>query len=183
MTDPDILRLLNERKEDALTQMETQYGKLCRRIAWNITRSDEDAGEILNDTLLAAWNAIPPEKPRSLCAFLCGIARNLALKKYEYNTAKRRSSALTTSLSELEGLLGREEVPLPDEAQLGHLISTFLKKEPPEARGMFVRRYYFSDSIADIASLYACSGSKVKSTLFRTRNRLRAYLIACGISL
>ncbi len=183
MNDHDILKLLNSRDEAALALLEQRHGKLCLSVARNILSSEEDAKECVNAALLGVWNAIPPAMPKSLVAFTCGIVRNQARKKLEYRTADKRNDALTVSLTELEEMIGSEDVSLPSSISLSRLISDFLRTEAPDARGMFIRRYYYIDSISTIAQMYHCSQSRVKSSLFRTRIRLREYLIGHGIDL
>ena len=145
----------------------------------------EDAEECVNDTYFGAWNAIPPARPKVLCAFITRITRNLALKKIEYNTAQKRNPEVEVSLTELDDCIsGVENVEQQYEAEiLAKHISEFLRSQDYESRNVFIRRYWFYDSICDIAALFFMSESKVKSMLFRTRNKLKTHLIKEGFTI
>lgn len=178
MEDQQIVELLWQREESALQEAQHKYGSLCGSIAGNILRDPEDVQECLNDAFLALWNRIPPERPRVFAAFLGRITRNLALKRYEYNSAAKRNAELETSWEELEGTLC-----VPSEAerqyevkQLAEAISAFLWTLDEEPRRIFMRRYWYFDSVHTLAQNFGMSESKVKSMLFRTRNKLRDVL-------
>lgn len=183
MNDPDILSLYRERREDAIRCTEQKYGRLLLSLARNILGGEEDAAECVSDTLLAAWNAIPPANPQSLCAYLCAITRNLARKRLSYLTAEKRDRSLTDPLGELSEAIEAPAVGLLSEKELARLISDFLRTRPVTERQIFLRRYFFQDGIGAIAAMMGYSESKVKSTLFRTRTRLRRYLQEEGIDL
>lgn len=177
MDDSQILQLYFDRDEHAIAETSRKYGSLCFRIAGNILQNHEDVEECVNDVYLQLWNAIPPLRPASFSAYICRVARNLALKRFESIHAEKRSSDMTVPLSEIEAFL-------PDEQALSHaereelrsLLRLFLSGETAETRNVFIRRYWFFDSVHDIAEQYSISESKVKSMLFRTRKRLRRYL-------
>ena len=177
MDDNAIIELYFARDEQALRETSDKYGALCLSVANNILGCREDAEETVNDAYLAAWNSIPPARPNSLRAFVCGIARNAALKRLEYNTAKKRSPSALLSFSELEEILtdGADISDISAE-ELGGLIERFLKTQSADARCVFVRRYWFFDSIAEIAKKYSFGESKVKTLLSRTRKKLKTYL-------
>lgn len=138
----------------------------------------------MNDTLLGVWNAIPPAKPKNFMAFICKISRNMALTRLKHNKAQKRSSEYTVSLSELEEILPDDRLNFEySNEEIGKKISKFLRKLKPNARNVFLRRYWFFDSINDIMSRYGYSESKVKNMLYHTRNKLRDYLIKEGIEL
>ena len=179
MDDPAIIELYFARSEQAIDETDKKYGKLCRSLASNILSSDEDAEECVSDAYLSVWNTIPPTRPNNFTAFLCKIVRNLSLKRLDYNTAQKRNGNVTVPLSELEEVL--QTAPEPELEELGKLLSRFLRKEKADARNVFIRRYYFFDTVADIAERYSFSESKVKSMLYHTRNRLRAFLKKEGI--
>lgn len=179
MDDPAIIELYFARSEQAIDETDKKYGKLCRSMASNILSSDEDAEECVSDAYLSVWNTIPPTRPNNFTAFLCRIVRNLSLKRLDYNTAQKRNGNVTVPLSELEEVLHTAREPELEE--LGKLLSRFLRKEKADARNVFIRRYYFFDTVADIAERYSFSESKVKSMLYHTRNRLRAFLKREGI--
>ena len=184
MDDQKITELYFSRDEQAIKETDIKYGKLCRRIAYNILRNDEDAEECVNDTYIGVWNAIPPNKPDHFMAFICKIARNIALKKMESLSRQKRAQATVISISELEEILPDESIAADVSSEdIGKLISNFLRKEKPEIRNVFIRKYYFFDSIHEIAKRYSFTESKVKNMLYHTRNKLKEYLIKEGIEL
>jgi len=182
MEDPGIIALFFRRDERAVAETEEKYGRLCHSIAYRVLQSREDAEECVNDTWAALWNAIPPARPQNLAAFACRITRNLALKKLSYLKREKRSPDVLLSLEELEGVLPDERTaPALQEERVGELISRFLHTQKEEARLVFLRRYYFFDSIEEIAHRFGFTESKVKSMLFYTRRKLKKYLIKEGI--
>ncbi len=182
MEDGAIIELYLARDERAIGETEAKYGPLCRHVADNLLGNTQDAEECVNDACLALWDAIPPARPRSLMAFAAGITRNLALKRLRHDTAQKRSAALVP-LSELSELLPDESIaPDAGNEEIGRVISGFLRRQSPEARCVFVRRYWYFDSVSEIAVRYGFTENKVKSLLFRARNRLRDYLRKEGIS-
>lgn len=184
MEDPGIIALFFERNERAVAETEEKYGRLCHSIAYRVLQNREDAEECVNDTLAALWNAIPPARPNSLAAFVCRITRNLALKKLTYLKREKRSPDVLLSLEELEDVLpdGHCAADVTKES-VGELISRFLRTQREEVRLVFLRRYYFFDSIEEIALRFGFTESKVKSMLFYTRKKLKKYLIKEDIEL
>ncbi len=184
MEDREIIKLYFERDERAMHETENKFGKLCYKIARNITGNDSDAEECVNDTYLGVWNAIPPERPRVLGAFIARLARNIAIDRFKYNTAQRRNPDTVLSLSELEEIIP-DESALSDveDGALGRLISDFLYGEDEEIRNIFIRKYFFFDSIGQLSEKFGYSESKIKSILFRTRNRLKKYLHTKGVAI
>lgn len=182
MTDQTIVDLFWQRSEDAIRNTSQKYGTYLTKIATNILRCCEEAGECVNDTYLAAWEQMPPDRPQALLPYLGRITRCLALNRYDYWTAQKRNAAFTLQLSELEECLtGTDFVEAQYEAgEVAASISSFLKRQPPVARHIFIRRYWFSDSIAEIARRFELSESSVRSTLFRTRKRLKKHLESEG---
>ena len=185
MEDYKIVELYFVRSEEAIVQTDVKYGGLCRHIAGNILRSAQDCEECVNDTWLSAWNRIPPEKPQRLSAYVGRIARNLALKRYAYLSAEKRCEEAVCSLTELEDCIsGRDSVE--DELECRRIesaISDFLWRQEESARAVFIRRYWYFDSIDDICRRTGYSGSKVTSILFRMRRKLRVYLKDEGVEL
>ena len=183
--DTYIVDLFWARNEQAITETTRKYGGYCTSIALQILQNLQDAEECVNDTYLKAWDVIPPEKPTKLGAFLGKITRNLALDKYKaYRAAKRGGSEFTVSLEELGDCIPDVSADLQSQADafyLGKAINTFLKNQPAMARKIFVCRYFYNDSVSDIAKRFACSEGKVKSSLYRTRNRLKIHLEKEGI--
>ena len=140
-----------------------------------ILPDERDAEECLSDLWVRVWNSIPPERPRALGAFLARIARNLALDRLSYNAAEKRDSALTEAFEELAPcLVGADDTQRGAEAaEFRAWINAFLRAQTKENRVFFVRRYWYGESVSEIARACDCSEEKVKSSLFRTRNRLR----------
>jgi RNA polymerase sigma-70 factor (ECF subfamily) len=182
MDDAAIIDLYWKREESAIAATHEKYGAYCFAIAHRILTSREDADECVNDTWLRAWNAMPPERPNLLSAFLGRITRNLALDRYRASHAVRRGGALADIDLELEECADQRT---PDQALdamvTGQAISRFLEGCDQATRVVFLRRYWYADSIGDIAKRYHISESKVKSMLFRCRNKLRRYLEQEGI--
>ncbi len=182
MDDLQIIELYFARDEQAISETDAKYGKLCRNIAYNVLNNQEDSEECVNDTYLGVWNAIPPIRPNNFMAFVCRITRNLSLRRLESQTRQKRSAALTVSFSELEEILPDEAIDVSaSDENIGRLISDFLRGEKADIRKVFVRRYYFFDSVSDISKRYSFSESKVKNMLYRTRNKLKEYLIKEGV--
>ena len=184
MEDLEIIELYFARDERAIKETDTKYGKLCYNIAYNVLNNREDSEECVNDTLVGVWNAIPPTRPDNFMLFVCGVARNLSLKRLEFITREKRRIPATVSLDELEGILSDDEfVADMNEENVGKLISAFLHEQKNDVRNVFIRKYYFFDSVEQIAKRYSFTQSKVKNMLFHTRNKLRKYLIKEGIEL
>ncbi len=182
MEDNQLIQLFWDRDETAISETERKYGRLCGKIAHNVLNNPRDAEECVSDTYLSLWNAIPPKRPTNLTAFVCKIVRNLSLKKLEYDRAQKRSSCATVSLSELEEVLPDHRFrPDVEDEEIGKLINLFLRSEKEETRAVFVRRYYFFDSVASLAKQFSYSEAKVKSVLFHTRNKLKRFLREKGV--
>lgn len=183
MEDSEIVALFWARDEAALTASAEKYGKLLYRLSLGILCAKEDCEEVVNDAYLAAWNAIPPCRPDHLGAYLSRIVRNLSIKKFRYNTAAKRKSEYSVCLEELSEFLpasGGTEADF-DAAETGRLISDFLRTLPPEHRRIFVRRFYFFDTPEAIAAAYGINLNTVKSVLYRTKQKLAAYLAEEGV--
>ena len=178
MDDNKIVSLYWERSETAISETESKYGKLCVTVANNVLGSIPDAEECTNDAYLAVWNSIPPQRPEHFRAYLCRIVKNLALKKYEFLHAAKRSPGVQVSFDELEGVLadGSDPDRLLDSKELSARISAFLRMERKLNRVVFVRRYWFSDTVPQIAALTGMSENAVKALLSRMRARLKKYL-------
>ena len=186
MDDAAIIGLFFARDERALRECERKYGRVCRAAAKKILRSPEDCEEAVNDTWAGAWNAIPPQKPQVLSAFLCGITRNLALKRLRENSAAKRGAGETpAALEELEECISAGQTPeqAVDAAMLAERISDFLAALPAAERRVFLCRYWYFDSVASIALRFGCTQSRVKMMLKRTRDALALQLEKEGYSL
>ena len=184
MKDTEIVQLYWDRDEQAIPATSDKYGNYCTSISQNILGSKEDAEECVSDAYLRAWNAIPPEQPASLGAYLARITRNLALDRYDYHHAEKRSSDLTCAFEELEAVLPAAEHQEDTAEQMAfrQLLNDFLRAQTREARTYFIRRYWYGESIAEIARACRAGESSVRVSLFRTRNRLRKALEKGGIA-
>ena len=183
MEDKDIIALYWARSEEAIRRTAEKYGAYCGHIIRRVLGDGRDAEECLSDTWLGAWNAMPPQKPARLPAFLGRIARNTALDRYDYTAAQCRGG-FEAVLEELADCVGGS--PLEEDfglRRLGESISGFLEGTAPAARLVFLRRYWYCDSVAEIASRTGFSQSKVKSLLHRTRKGLREHLRKEGYEL
>jgi len=182
--DKQIIELFCNRQENALQKTEEKYGKFCLNIANNILRNREDSEECVNDTWMRAWQSIPPTIPECLRIFLGKITRNLAFDKYRANhSAKRGGGEIDLVLEELEEVVaGRDSVEIQlEEKMLTEEINTYLYKLPERECNVFVRRYFFSETTAQIAKRYDLKESNVLVILSRTRKKLQAYLVQEGL--
>ena len=184
MDDNKIVELYLLRDETAIRQTAEKYGSRLRSLAYGIVEDTQTAEECENDTYMEAWNTIPPTRPDNFMAFLSKITRNLSLRRLEFLTREKRSAAIVLSLDELAGVLPDERFsPEASDEYVGKLISAFLRNQKEDARNVFIRKYFFFDSIREISVRYSFTESKVKNMLFRTRNKLKEYLIKEGIEL
>ena len=183
MRDQEITELFWERKEQAVTESNIRYGAYCRRISYNILANKEDVEECMNDTWFRAWNSMPTERPGILQAFLGAITRNLSLDRYRKNHSKKRGEGeISYIYEEMQDCISGENMELHVEnMELAEMINRFLAGMKTENRRIFVRRYWYFDSIAEIAKRFSISESKVKSSLMRSRESLRKCLAQEGI--
>ena len=184
MEDKQIIALFLQRSPDALPEARQKYGAFCQSIARKILPDQRDAEECVNDSLLRLWNSIPPEQPRSLSAYIARITRNLSLDRYSYNMAEQRSTALTQAFEELEPRLPAstgDPEQVFDQTHFRTVMNDFVRALPKQIRAFFLRRYWYGDSIREIAEAFHVSEAKVKTALFRTRQRLREALEKEGI--
>lgn len=183
MGDEQIVAQFFSRSESAIEALQMKYGALSRKIARNILPDERDVEECVQDACLRVWDSVPPEKPESLGAYFARITRNLALDRYAYNRAEKRSTALTVAYEELEPCLGEasdlEEIFVREEFRT--ILNGFLRQLQKDSRIIFVRRYFYGDSVEQIAQFCGCSEAKVKSSLFRARNKLREVLLKEGV--
>lgn len=179
MDDSEIVRLFSERSEDAIAAAQTKYNNYCYKIALNILGSHEDAEECVNDALLGAWDLIPPHKPKTLSTFLGKITRNLAINRYRQGLAEKRGSGdAGAAFDELSEIIssGSDVESEAERNELLREINAFLKKLPERKRNIFVCRYWYCESIREIADEFSLSESNVSVILNRTRQKLREYL-------
>jgi RNA polymerase sigma-70 factor (ECF subfamily) len=184
MEDKLIVDLFWQRMENAIGEASKKYAGYCHSIAYRILRSNEDADECVNDTWLRAWNAIPPARPERLPAFLGKITRNLSLNRHEKMSAEKRGGGVVEiAIAELEGCLpsGTSVEDEIEEIHITEAVDRFLDALPEQARDVFVQRYWYLSSIADISADLGISENTVASMLFRTRNKLKQQLIKEGV--
>ena len=178
MEDAKILQLYWDRNEAAITETADKYGTYCNSVAANILSSPEDREECVNDTWFRTWNAIPPQKPNCLRMFLAKITRNLAFDRYKAQSAQKRNREMEMVLDELADCL-TTGITAEDHAvgkELEKAINTFLKALPEREGNLFIRRYFFVETPADIGKRYGISAGNVVVILTRTRQKLRVYL-------
>ena len=183
MDDEKIIELFFARSERAIRELDTKYGKVCYSISYNILNNNLDAEECVNDAYLGTWNAIPPQKPNPLLAFVCKIVRNLSIMRHRANTAMKRNSSYDIAMSEIENCIaGSDSVEQELEAKaLARIIEQFLDTLTEENRVIFMRRYWFSDSYADIAKVTGLTEKNISVRLTRTRKQMRDYLVKEGV--
>ncbi len=178
LEDQEILALFFDRSEQAIRELAEKYGAACRCLAKNILRNEQDAAECVNDAYLAAWNTIPPERPKPLKTYLLRLVRNISTARYHANTALKRNSYYDVALEELEGCLP-DAVTVEETlaaAELSRQINRFLDGLDPDSRVLFVRRYWYADSIPDIAARFHISNNHVSVRLSRIRDKLKKHL-------
>lgn len=179
--DAEIIELYIKRDERAIDETKAKYGAYCEKIAYNILLDSFDAEECVNDTYMRTWNTIPPTLPRIFSAFLAKITRNIAIDRYKRKTARKRAG-YETSLDELSECVGGRDISEEMEiSAIGAAISRFLLTESETSRRLFLRRYFFEDSISEIAKNHGLTVSSVKTSLHRTRARLAKFLSEEGI--
>lgn len=167
LDDSKIIDLFFERSEQA--ELSVKYGSICSKIAHNILNNDLDAEECVNDTYLAAWNTIPPQAPQTLKGYVLSIVRKLSISKYHANSALKRNSHYDIALDELEACLA-SPVTVEDEIavkELSRLLDNFLDTLDKESRIMFVRRYWYSDSVSAVAERLNISNNNAALRLSR----------------
>lgn len=166
MDDTQIIDLYWDRDQGAITATAGKYGSFLHALSWNILRSHHDAEECVNDTYFRAWNAMPPERPSALRAWLGRITRNLSLDRWKAGRTQSRGAGMETLLGELDECIPDHRGP----------------EQAADNRYIFLRRYWYGEDIAAIAKRLDCGESRVKSALFRTRKALRAFLEKEGIT-
>lgn len=178
MEDNEIIELFWQRSQRAIAETDQKYGGRLQTLSMNILHDRQDAEECVNDTYHATWNTLPPERPNYFFAYLAKLARNFSFGKYDYYHAQKRCVTVVELSDEIENC-----IPAPndleqklDSKEIGRIISTFLYEQSSEMWAVFVRRYWYMDPIKDIAEMFQISESKVKSILFRMRNKLREHL-------
>lgn len=186
MDDNKILQLYWDRDEKAISATSQKYGSYCQSIAGNILGNLEDAQECVNDTYLNAWNSIPPQRPKMLSTYLGKITRNLSFNLYKKNKAEKRGgSQIPLVLDELSEVISTSTNPEEDwnRKEIVEAINSFLSSIPAEKRKLFVCRYWYADSVKDIAEKFGMTEGNVSVTLNRLRKKLHNYLEERGFEL
>ncbi len=185
MKDDQIVALFFERSQDALRESEAKFGKYCHAIAYNILSSHEDAEECVNDTLLAAWNSIPPNRPQFLSSFLGKITRNLAIDRLSLLLAKKRKGQTLPLFEELAEILPSHlsEDGMVDEILMKDALNAFLRTLPEETRNIFLQRYFYCRDVKEIAKEFSLPENNVSVLLYRTRKALKTHLEEHGVML
>lgn len=170
MTEDRIKQMLLDRNAAALETLRQEYGRYCAAIAAGILADESDVEEVVSDVWMQVWTSIPPQKPEHLRVYVGRIARNLALNRLEYRNAGKRAAP---PLEELEAVTPDRSL---ERLALRDGMEAFLRRQKPEHRQMFLRRYWYGDSVAELATRFGCSQAKVTGILFRMRRKLREQL-------
>ncbi len=181
MEDEQIISQFLERSQSAIDELRLKYGRYCYYIAYHILNSRADAEECVSDVYLSIWNSIPPQNPRNLKAYVGSITRNVALNRYGYNNAQKRSPEMESAADELN-LLSQSGLAIDDRVILRELINKFLGSLGKKQRVIFMQRYWYFLSTAEIADGLRLKENNVKVILHRTREQLRKFLLKEGIT-
>lgn len=182
MDDAKIIDLFWARNEDAIKQTDAIYGRKLNALANKILMNREDAEESVSDTYMQTWDTIPPHRPKFFFAFLASICRHLSLNKLDWKMAAKRNADIVSLTEEMEMCIPDTGHDRTMEArELGKILDVFLESLPKDSRLIFLRRYWYVDTIAEIAQRYGITESKVKMQLSRTKGKLAAYLEKEGI--
>ncbi|MBQ7324278.1 MAG: sigma-70 family RNA polymerase sigma factor [Clostridia bacterium] len=186
MNDLNIIELLWERSEAALDEISDQYSRLYKSVLREILGDDSDTEECANDLLLAVWNSIPPNRPDSLPAYICKLARRIGIDRLRYSTRQKRNGGYTIALSELEECLPDGE-PADDSREqsqrIREVLTEFLKALDPETQILFIRRYVYLESVTDLAKRFEMKENRISARLYRARLKLKRMLEKEGITL
>lgn len=183
MEDNKILELYFARDEDAICQTALAYGGQLKRLADNILHSEQDTQECVSDTYLRAWNTIPPQRPRHFFGYLAKICRHLSLDRLDWQNAAKRKAEVVSLTQEMECCVPDDRRERESRArELGAVLDAFLRSLSTENRLVFLRRYWYADTIGEIAARYGISESAVQMRLRRTRTKLEEYLKKEGIA-
>ena len=182
MEDAKIIELFFQRNEQAVKETDTAYGRKLYVLSNNILNNREDAEESVSDTYMETWNSIPPKRPKYFYAFLASICRNMSLNRLDWRMAAKRNAEVVALTQEMEMCIPdiRQEGEM-DRRELRRVLERFLDSLSKEGRLIFLRRYLYVDTVAEIATRYGISESKVKTQLHRARAKLHTYLVKEGI--
>ena len=182
MEDAKIIELFFQRNEQAVKETDTAYGRKLYVLSNNILNNREDAEESVSDTYMETWNSIPPKRPKYFYAFLASVCRNMSFNRLDWRLAAKRNAEVVSLTQELEMCIpdSRQDGEM-DRRELRRVLETFLDSLSKESRLIFLRRYLYVDTVAEIAARYGISESKVKTQLHRARAKLHTYLKKEGI--
>ena len=181
MDDGKIIDMFFARNEDAIRHTDAAYGRRLYHLADRIVENGQDAEESVSDTYLKAWNTIPPKRPEHFFAYIAKICRNFALKRVVWKNAQKRKAEVVTLTQEMENCIpDTYRDSAADAQELGQLLDAFLRTLTPDNQMVFLRRYWYVDTIAEIAARYGISESAVQMRLNRTKQKLSAYLAKEG---
>lgn len=186
MDDKLIIELLFRRSETALDELTRKYSRLYKSIIREVLSDECDVDECGNDVLLAVWNSIPPNRPESLPAYICKIARRIGIDRLRYHTRQKRNSGFMLTLSELEECLPAEESIQETEErneQIRTVLTAFLRSLDPETEILFVRRYIYLESVAELAKRFDLEENRISVKLYRARKKLKKVFEKEGIKL
>lgn len=183
MNDSKIVDLFFERSEKAIVELSNKYGSVCLKVSMNVLNNHQDAEECVNDSYLGVWNAIPPEKPNPLLAFVCRIVRNISINRYKKNNAQRRKGNYDLCIEELENCIASHKTIDEEltEAELASYINDFLDSLTKVNRMIFVRRFWYMDSYEDIARESGLKEGAIRTRLSRIKYDLRVFLEKRGV--
>lgn len=182
MTDSQILALFWDRNEDAIRETDRAYGRKLFVLSDKILHSHQDAEESVSDTYMKTWETIPPQRPVYFFAYLAKLCRNISLARIQWQSAAKRSAEIVTLTREMEECIPDRSYERKLEVEeIGAVLTRFLEGLSPEYRRIFLRRYWYTDTIQEIADRYGISQSKVKTQLHRTRKKLQSFLESEGI--
>lgn len=197
MEDSRIIKLYFDRNESAIKETASKYGAFCRYLSGNILENKEDVEECVNDTYLSAWNHIPPTNPANLKVWLGRVVRNISLNLWNKNHAQKRYQGMELILDELAECVSEDtsgNVPKSESAEdtvinsmtskeLGSIISDFLRNQPENDRNLFVKRYWYGESLKNLSDDMKENVSVVSGRLFRMRQKLQKELVRRGVNL
>ena len=185
MEDKQIIKLYFQRNETAIVETSTKYGVFCHKIAMNILSIREDAEECVNDTYHSVWNQIPPTNPDSFRAFLGRITRNLSISRFRALHAQKRYAGMELMLSELEECIPSQNTieRTIESKELSEYINEWLTALAEQDAMLFIRRYWYGDSVQDLAKKTDTTAAKMAQTMLRLRKSLKAYLEQKGVTL
>ena len=177
--DERIIEMFFKRDQQAIRELDIKYGKICHTLSCNIVNSRSDAEECVNDAYLGAWNTIPPARPNPLLSYIVKIVRNISIKIYWRKEAAKRNSIYTIAMQEIETCIADPKT-VEDEIEareLAHIIENFLDTLSTKERIIFMRRYAYMDTYADIAKRVGISEKNVSVRLTLIRQKMKQYLI------